>query len=280
MHVLPVEGLLATWDPAYVERGRHLVMGPARCAACHGDPSPNIARTHEPTLGGGRLFRLGIAGSLVAPNISAHPVDGIGALPDATLARALRHGVDRHGRRMFPVMATDEMSDYDIQAILSYLRASEPEAGWHDARAKLSWFGKVVAAPRLQARANPQDRPRAFVGPERSAAYGQYLADAVAGCRSCHTESGGSSGFVSEAAPYGGRTLRWERESIRAPALRGVRSPIAHMTEQQFIELFRTRANDGGRSPMPWTAFGRMTDDELGALYLHLRTDTASHRAR
>ena len=273
---LPVQELLATWDSSYVERGRHLIFGPARCAECHGNPTSMLDGNREPTLGGGRVFNMGIAGSLVAPNISAHSADGIGALSDATLARALRHGVDRHGRRMFPIMATEGLSDYDVQAILSYLRGSEAEAGWHDSRAGLSWFGKAIAAMGLHAR-HRRARPPALVALKRSGEHGRYLAEAVGGCRTCHTGSGGLVGFMSNSAPYGGRTLRWEGDSIHAPALRGARSTVAQMTERDFIALFRTRAHERSGSPMPWAAFGRMTDDELGAIYLYLR-DTEVHR--
>ena len=46
-------------------------------------------------------------------------------------------------------------------------------------------------------------------------------------------------------------------------------------TEEQFIETLRTGRHKGqGRQilpPMPWPAFGQMTDDDLKAMFAYLR---------
>jgi hypothetical protein len=47
---------------------------------------------------------------------------------------------------------------------------------------------------------------------------------------------------------------------------------VAHVDEQDFVARFRTRALLPTHSPIPWTAFARMTDDDLGAIYRYLRT--------
>jgi hypothetical protein len=52
------------------------------------------------------------------------------------------------------------------------------------------------------------------------------------------------------------------------------------LTEQEFIERFRTRAQLNTPSPMPWGAFARMTDDDLAAIYRYLKTLPASPAAR
>ena len=44
------------------------------------------------------------------------------------------------------------------------------------------------------------------------------------------------------------------------------------LDERQFVERFRMRAQTPTQSPMPWTAYARMTDDELGAIYLYLKS--------
>ena len=49
-------------------------------------------------------------------------------------------------------------------------------------------------------------------------------------------------------------------------------------SREEFVGLFKAFAGDPietvpeSNTPMPWTAFARMTEDDLGAIYDHLRT--------
>jgi hypothetical protein len=47
---------------------------------------------------------------------------------------------------------------------------------------------------------------------------------------------------------------------------------VSKRTEEEFIAVFRARASGPAQSPMPWTAFGRMTDADLGAIYRYLKS--------
>jgi len=103
----------------------------------------------------------------------------------------------------------------------------------------------------------------ASVPREPTAAYGRYLAN-VAGCHGCHGY-GLSGGRV--AGPPGLPPAR--------NLTRDVATGLAAWTEADF-----TRAMREGRRPdgapidgfMPWRQFRRMTDDELHALWLYLRS--------
>jgi len=53
------------------------------------------------------------------------------------------------------------------------------------------------------------------------------------------------------------------------PASTGV---LHRSTEQEFIDRFRIKGRGLARSPMPWEAFARMTDTDLGAIYRYLQT--------
>lgn len=58
---------------------------------------------------------------------------------------------------------------------------------------------------------------------------------------------------------------------------------LGKWTEQNFIETIRSGRELGkGREllpPMPWPAFGNLSDDELKAIYAYLRTIPAIHNA-
>jgi hypothetical protein len=66
-----------------------------------------------------------------------------------------------------------------------------------------------------------------------------------------------------------------------APNLTPVPDGIVQLlSEQEFIERFRMRAQSHTPSPMPWAAFARMTDDDLAAIYRYLKTLPASPTSR
>lgn len=51
--------------------------------------------------------------------------------------------------------------------------------------------------------------------------------------------------------------------------------PLAGWREEDFLKAIRTGQTPGGRilsDDMPWRAFGRMTDAELQAVWLYLRS--------
>lgn len=262
------DGIRAVDDPAVVERGRYLVYGPAHCAACHGDP--DIPYAENTRLTGGRTFDLGALGALTAPNITSDKTAGIGAISDAAFVRILRYGVSRSGRPLAPFMPYARMTDDDLRAVLSYLRtvpAQGPIAAEHD----LTWLGRLGLA--LIGADRPSERPPASLAQERTAEYGGYLANVVAGCHACHTQRSKLTGAFKGAPFAGGMTFEENGQTFASPNLTPIAGGlIGAWTEQQFVDHFRARARLASDSPMPWKAFARMTDDDLGALYRYLKT--------
>lgn len=152
-----LDSIRASNNPDIIERGRYLVVGPAHCPSCHG----------ERAMSGGRRFNLGPLGTVVAPNISSDPAAGIGAVSDGMLVRSLRYGVARSGRALLPIMPFKELTDRDLQAVISYLRTLEPvpEAA---PDGDLSWLGSL-AVPLLLKPEGPAQPPLADLAPIRHA---------------------------------------------------------------------------------------------------------------
>ena len=64
-------------------------------------------------------------GKLCVPNITSHATAGIGEWTDGEILRAIREGIGRDGRALFPMMPYTEyrkMSDEDAHAVVAYLR--------------------------------------------------------------------------------------------------------------------------------------------------------------
>ena len=112
-------------DP--VRRGAYLVTI-GHCMECHSTFSAGVSDFKDGLGHGGRKFGSAIVKGLpdtVVPNITADPAAGIGTWSDAEIARAIRQGVARDGRRLNPPMAYPfyaGLSDADTADIIAYLR--------------------------------------------------------------------------------------------------------------------------------------------------------------
>jgi mono/diheme cytochrome c family protein len=87
--------------------------------------------------------------------------------------------------------------------------------------------------------------------------YGQYISQ-IAACGECHGED--LTGGIAEGAPKGPNLTQG--------------GAFAAYREEDFITLMRTGVTPGGRTvseEMPWMSYGKMTDDELKALYMYLQ---------
>ncbi|MBD1602301.1 molybdopterin cofactor-binding domain-containing protein, partial [Pseudomonas typographi] len=111
-----------TWSAATVERGRQLAAA-GDCAVCH-------------TAAGGALNAGGLAmatpfGTLYSTNITPDAQTGIGNWSFAAFDRAMRQGISRDGRHLypaFPYTAFRSIQEADMQALYAYLMSQAPVA--------------------------------------------------------------------------------------------------------------------------------------------------------
>ena len=263
----PYPPITASTDSLVILKGKNIVFGAAHCADCHNPYSTDsmLALGQEVPLIGGNEFSLPI-GKIYTKNITPDYETGIGSYTDAEIARSLRYGIHPNGTMVYNFMPFHNMSDEDLTAVISYLRAQKPvknEVPDH----KLNVLGNVVKAF-LGKPTGPEGEVPVSVKKDTSAIYGQYLANNVANCKGCHTERNMmTGGFVGE--PYaGGMKL----EGLVTPNLTtDSTSRIFGWSKKNFIERFRMgRLNP--QSHMPWSSFKRMSDEELTAIYNFLQT--------
>jgi len=274
-HDVPLPDIHASSDPAGIARGRYLAYGVAHCVDCHGDPArrAEVDAGKEIPLSGGFEFKLPI-GTIRPANITSDRETGIGALSDGQIARALRHGVNRHGRTLAPFMPFADLSDEDLGAIISFLRTQPPVHNPVTSHA-LNPLGHAVAAFVLKPRGPSGPVPRSMpAGP--TAEYGHYLVHSVGNCVGCHTKIDLRTGAFTAPLLSGGAA----HESHSKPGTRFVTpnltndartGRIFNWTEDLFVARFHMGKGAEG-SPMPWRAFSRMTDDDLKAIYRYLKT--------
>src|SRR5882757_5807393 len=107
------------FDADLIKRGRELAAI-GNCNACH-------------TVRGGRTFAGGLPvptpfGTIYSSNITPDAETGIGRWSEAAFVRAMRSGVDREGRHLYPTFPYDHftnVSDEDDRALYAYLMTRE-----------------------------------------------------------------------------------------------------------------------------------------------------------
>ncbi len=204
-------------DRAAVRRGASLALL-GDCATCH-------------TASGGLPYAGGLAmptpfGTIYSTNITPDPETGIGRWSEQAFIRALRSGVDREGRYLYPAFPYDHftrVSDDDAKALYAFFMSIDPVkssappnelpfplnvrltlAGW-----KLLFLrqARFVADPSKDERWNR----------------GKYLVDGLGHCGACHSPRNLLGAEKTSAGFAGGEAEGW-----RAYALgQSSRSPVA-----------------------------------------------------
>jgi nicotinate dehydrogenase subunit B len=225
-----------------IERGR-LLAAAGDCAVCHTAP-------------GGRINAGGHAlatpfGTVYAPNLTPDVETGIGAYSYAAFERAMRHGIGRDGRNLypaFPYTSYTQMTDDDLLALYAYLMAQTPVV----ARSPETRLAFPFNLRPLMAGWNLLfHRPGAYVpDPARTAQWnrGNYLVNAVGHCGACHTPRNAVGAERRSAYLAGAMVDGWQ-----APALGSLSQAPVPWTEKALFDYLRA-----GHSPWHGVAAGPM----------------------
>jgi cytochrome c553 len=256
---------------ALVSRGEYIVRNVAVCGGCHAaDPMHNA----DGPLSGGMEFRDWRIGIARAANLTPDPETGIGMWSDAEIVRALRNGLRKDGRLLAPVMPYEwfhEMSDEDALAVSRYLKSLTPVR--HEVRQspnfvfKLGRMFLLGPKPAISVAAPPRGITEQ---------YGGYLAQHVGLCGDCHTPRSGLKSEPDKSRLFAGMAHPPKDFPAKPTNLTpDAETGIGHWNESDFLQTVRsgTRLNGATLHPfMPWRQIRRMSDDDLRAIYRHLRS--------
>ncbi len=266
-----------------VERGRYLVENVTSCMQCHADRDwTRYGGPAKPDsgLGGGNCLtpEQGFPGTLCMSNLTPDDETGLGRWSDDEILRALREGVDRNGRALFPMMPYHvyrHFSDQDAAAIVAYLRTREPIANPRtptDIAFPVSFFIKTIP--------EPLTAPVLAIDPADTVRHGELLAK-VAACEFCHTPVNEHMQPLPGMAFAGGHEHQGPFGKVSSANLTPHPSGMGSRTREEFIAIFKAFAAPGNdpiqvtpenNTPMPWSDFAQMTEDDLGAIYDYLKT--------
>ena len=219
--IAPVDPPSASaFNPRLVARGRELAAI-GDCAGCH-------------TRAGGAPFAGGVAlatpfGTIFGTNITPDAKSGIGGWSEEAFRRAMREGVSRDGRHLYPAFPYDHftlLADDDIRALYAFLMTREPASGKapdNELRFPFNLRPLIAGWKALYFR-EARYRPEA----SKSAQWnrGAYLVAGLGHCGACHTPRNRLGAEQKNRTLAGGMIEGWY-----APAL-----------------------NEASPSPIPWTA--------------------------
>jgi len=264
-------------------RGKYLYEQAFHCAGCHNER--DWTRFSAPSVpgrtGAGFAFPAGLEfpGNVVATNLSADRETGIGAWTDGEIVRAIREGVSRDGRALFPFMpyaAYRDMSDEDVYSLVAYLRTLPPVR-------KAQPVTELDFPVSFLVKFEPKPQEAKVPEPDRSnrLAYGAYLVK-MSGCIECHSPL--SNGKVVAGREFaGGHEFNMMGFTVRTSNITpDEETGLGKWSEERFVSKFKGYANltsenapkhtQANFTLMPWIEMASMPEEDLKAIYAYLRT--------
>jgi nicotinate dehydrogenase subunit B len=256
----------SVYSAATIARGEQLAALGA-CAVCH-------TETGGAVNAGGRALETPF-GVVYSTNITPDPVTGIGAWSYPAFARAMREGIHRDGRRLYPAFPYNHFAkttDADLQALYAYLMA-QPAVTSRAPETKLAFPFNV--RPLLAGwNALFHDTIAFEPKPDRSAEWnrGAYLVEGLGHCAACHSPRNALGAEQREAYLAGGFAEGWE-----APPLTSLsHAPIPWSEDELFAYLRTGHSRYHGVAAGPMAPIVRdlkaLSDQDIRAMAVYLNS--------
>lgn len=262
-------------DAKPVEHGTYVaILGD--CAACHTAP-------HGRPFSGGLPLESPI-GTIYSTNITPDPTTGIGNYSFEDFERAVRHGIRKDGKTLYPAMpypSYAHISDADMHALYAFFTQAVkpvqaenrvPDIAWPlSMRWPLAWW-RGFFAPKVQpAPLQP--------GTDPVADRGAYLVEGPGHCGTCHTPRGMAFQEKALAPQEGTAYLASSRiDNYIASDLRGdILTGLGNWSEDDIVRFLKAGRNDhtavfGGMADVVSQSTQHMSDADLHAIAHFLKT--------
>lgn len=275
-----------------MERGRYLAINVLQCVDCHsvrdwqlygGPPLPPIGAgrpcmDRETPTAGVNVGQEFFPGVLCIRNITPDKETGIGAWSDGEIIRAVREGVGRDGRGLFPIMPYfiyRHLADEDVEAVVAFLRTLPAVRSAQTPKRVIEFPLNLLVRLWPKPVTDPVPLPDRRVDRRR---YGEYLAR-IARCEFCHSPRDPNSLEPFPGRRYsGGMPFFLGPERIMYPMnLTPHPTGLGSWSQQQFVARFRTHLEPQPVAPehntlMNWNAFAGMTEEDLILLWEFFQT--------
>jgi mono/diheme cytochrome c family protein len=258
-------------SPEKIAQGEYLAKHVTGCVVCHGTRSPRVySHSVVPgTEGRGGLF-LNVPGvTIYTPNITPH---ALSSWSDGEIARAIISGVNKQGNALFPIMPYPYfalLTEDDLTAVIAYIRSLTP-IDYDPPRTRLGFPLNLI----VRTMPKPAEIRRDPVTNR-----GFYLTR-ISSCIECHTPKDSNHKPLPGMDFAGGE--QFENGVQSANITPDPETGIGKWSKSNFISQFKRFDSAAARNillaegtqntPMPWTAFAGMKEEDLSAIYDYLRT--------
>ena len=269
----PFDGRADAGPPTSLERGEY-VARLGDCVACH-------TTEHGAPFAGGLAMGTPL-GTIFSTNITPDKETGIGNYTLAQFDNAVRRGIGRDGRRLYPAMpfpSYARLSDDDVKALYDYAMNHVPPVKQANRESTIAWPMNMRWPLALWSAVFTDGRVyRPDASKDALWNRGAYLVEGPGHCGSCHTPRGlamqelaldaSSSSYLSGALLDG-----WYAPSLRNDHNTG----LGRWSEEDIFAYLRTGRNRHG------VVFGSMmeafnnstqfmTDDDLKGIARYLKS--------
>ncbi|MBX2904269.1 MAG: cytochrome c [Chitinophagales bacterium] len=263
----------ATPTPELIAHGAKIAA--VQCNVCHLGSDGKLSGRKQTDLA--KEF-----GEIYSRNITQDSAIGIGKWSAADIAYLLRTGCRPDGSYLPTYMPKyPNLSDYDLQAIIAYLKSDLPqvqpskEEQPESAPSFLTKFLCRVAFKKLEYPSQPIEMPDT----NNLVAYGRYLALGRYDCWTCHSQDFKTLNFTEpEKTPgffCGGNTMFTlnGNEIYTANITQDEKTGIGTWTEEDFKNaLVSSKRKDGKPVRYPMLPYAGLPDSEVKALWQYMRT--------
>jgi mono/diheme cytochrome c family protein len=261
-------------DAALIERGAH-VANAGDCVGCHTNPKGG-----PPYAGGRELWSP--FGTIVATNITPDREHGIGAYSYEDFARALRKGIARGGKPLYPAMpyvSFARMTEDDLRALYAYMMHGVTPVAVTPPPTQVAFpfnqrwmlrFWQAVFVP------DTVFQPR----PDRDTQWnrGAYLVQTLGHCGACHTPRGpafqergsdeSSSDFLTGAV-----NDHWFAPNLNS----GMGSGLGRISVDELVAFMKTGDGNGNMAygsmvETVESSLQHLPDEDLRAIAVYLKS--------
>jgi mono/diheme cytochrome c family protein len=273
-------------DAQFIKRGEYLARA-GDCVACHSAP-------------GGKPFAGGLPmnspfGTIYSTNITPDPTHGIGRDSFEDFDKAVRHGIRRDGKPLYPAMpypSFAKITTDDMRALYAYFMHGVAPVAEPDKRDHLMWPANLRVAIHawnwlFTEAGEYQPDPAQDAQWNR----GAYLVQGLGHCGACHTPRGIAEQEKAlsnkDGAHYlGGASL----DNWYAPTLAGnLPTGLKDWAPEQIAQYLKTGRTEktavfGAMADVVQNSTQYMTDADLHAIGVYLKSltgkaDTTDHAA-
>ncbi|WP_394827565.1 c-type cytochrome [Pendulispora albinea] len=259
-----------------IARGKYLADHVAQCTTCHSTVDEKVPGdvVVEAKRGAGRMYpkEAGFPGNIRALNLTPDKETGIGSWTDGEVLRAMREGIGRDGRALFPLMPYQNfanLTDEDALAIIAYLRSLPAIKNDPGPATQIDFpVSMFIRAAPKPVEAPPPPPPADPVG------RGLWLIQ-MESCGMCHDTMDSRHQPIEGKHLAGGQEFKIAAGTVYASNITSDKSTgIGAYTDEELLKVLNEGVTKNGRPLylMPWAALKGLTDDDKRAIVAALRT--------